>query len=154
MVSFFRSQISVISPLIVFSFLPLIRTLFNTPSSSISILSFPFSFILQIKQTRISEKKEEKNALHLKEKFTLMEVFNWLNGFIRGGFTYFLVVVVFPFTMRVEVETDLKLDPPMLSIPPIPPKEEEKELNSTSEKQKRKEKENRNFCRYPAFVKK
>lgn len=36
----------------------------------------------------------------------------------------------FPFTMRVEVETDLKLPipPPMLSIPPM---EEEKEVKST-----------------------
>lgn len=43
---------------------------------------------------------------------------------------YFLVVVCFPFTMRVEVETDLKLPipPPMLSMPPM---EDEKEVKST-----------------------
>lgn len=42
-----------------------------------------------------------------------------------------------PFMMRVEVETDLKLliPPPMLSIPPRPPREEEKEVNSTEEGQ-------------------
>lgn len=48
--------------------------------------------------------------------------------------TYFLVVVRLPFTMRVEVETDLKLPippPPRLSIPSRPPKEDEKEVNST-----------------------
>lgn len=68
------------------------------------------------------------------------------------GITYFLVVVRFPFMMRVEVETDLKLPipPPILSIPSIPPKEEEKEVNSTEEgqmirkgKQKRREEERR-----------
>lgn len=46
------------------------------------------------------------------------------------SFTYFFVVVRLPFTMRVEVETALKLPvpPPMLSIPPM---DEEKEVKST-----------------------
>lgn len=48
------------------------------------------------------------------------------------------MVVRFPFMMRVEVETHLKLPmpPPMLSIPSRPPKEEEKEENSTEGKKK------------------
>lgn len=52
--------------------------------------------------------------------------------------TYFLVVVRLPFTMRVEVETDLKLPipPPRLSIPSRPPKEDEKEVNSTKREKK------------------
>lgn len=46
------------------------------------------------------------------------------------SFTYFFVVVRLPFTMRVEVETSLKLPvpPPMLSMPPM---DEEKEVKST-----------------------
>lgn len=65
-------------------------------------------------------------------------MFNWLNFFLCGS--YLLVVVVFPFTTRVEVETDLKLaiPPPMLSIPSRPPNEVEKELNSTVKRKKRK----------------
>lgn len=44
--------------------------------------------------------------------------------------TYFFVVVRLPFTMRVEVETALKLPipPPMLSIPPM---DKGKEVKST-----------------------
>lgn len=53
-------------------------------------------------------------------------------------FTYFFVVVRLPFTMRVEVETALKLPvpPPMLSIPPM---DEEKEVKSTEKHIIRKE---------------
>lgn len=52
------------------------------------------------------------------------------------GFTYFFVVVRLPFTMRVEVETDLKLPlpPPILLIPSRPPMEE-KEVKSTEKQQ-------------------
>lgn len=60
----------------------------------------------------------------------------------KENITYFLVVVRFPFMMRVEVETDLKLPipPPMLSIPSRPPKDEEKEVNSTVKNKKKQEK--------------
>lgn len=52
-----------------------------------------------------------------------------------------MVVVRFPFMMRVEVETDLKLPipPPMLSIPSRPPKVVEKEENSTVESNNQRE---------------
>lgn len=55
----------------------------------------------------------------------------------KEGFTYFFVVVRLPFTMRVEVETDLKLPipPPILFIPSRPPMEEEKEVKSTEKEQ-------------------
>lgn len=58
-------------------------------------------------------------------------------NFPNDDITYFLVVVRLPFTMRVDVETDLKLPipPPMLSIPSRPPKEDEKEVKSTEEGQ-------------------
>lgn len=49
----------------------------------------------------------------------------WNKGNSRQ--TDFFVVIRFPLTMRVEVETDLKFAPPMLPIPPI---EEEKEVKS------------------------
>lgn len=54
------------------------------------------------------------------------------------SFTYFFVVVRLPFTMRVEVETALKLPvpPSMLSIPPM---DEEKEVKSTEKHIIRKE---------------
>lgn len=60
-----------------------------------------------------------------------------LANFPKDDITYFLVVVRLPFTMRVDVETDLKLPipPPMLSIPSRPPKEDEKEVKSTEEGQ-------------------
>lgn len=70
-------------------------------------------------------------------------IFPKLGNISKEGITYFLVVVRFPFMMRVEVETDLKLPipPPMLSIPSRPPKEEEKEVKSTEKEQMiRKEK--------------
>lgn len=51
--------------------------------------------------------------------------------------TNLFVVVRLPFTMRVEVETDLKLPipPPMLFIPSRPPMEDEKEVKSTEKEQ-------------------
>ena len=48
----------------------------------------------------------------------------------RGRGTDFLVVVRLPLTMRVDVETDLKLAPPMPAIPSTPPMDEEKEVKS------------------------
>ncbi len=48
--------------------------------------------------------------------------------------TDFFVVILFPLTMRVEVETDLKFAPPMLPIPPI---EEEKEVKSAVDQKKK-----------------
>jgi len=45
--------------------------------------------------------------------------------------TDFFVETRFPLTIRVEVETDLKLAPPMLPIPPI---EEEKVVKSAVDK--------------------
>ncbi len=49
--------------------------------------------------------------------------------------TDFFVLILFPLTMRVEVETDLKFAPPMLPIPPI---EEEKEVKSAAEQNNKK----------------
>lgn len=71
----------------------------------------------------------------------LLHIRNW------EGIAYFLVVVRFPFMMRVEVETDLKLPipPPMLSIPSRPPKVVEKEENSTVESQTIKERRGKQY---------
>lgn len=57
-----------------------------------------------------------------------------LGTFSKKNTTYFLVVVRLPFTMRVEVETDLMLPSPPPMLPIV--SSEEKEVNSAGEERK------------------